>query len=396
MQEPFSFDAPARLVDFMRQADLGGVINLAAGVPGPDALPAATLREAFEEVYHAEGAAIYGYHHPEGDRELRDLLAARLRARGVSRLGGGEIVITTGCTQALQLMLAVLVKPGDTVACEAPAYYGLLELIAAMGARILPLPVNGIAGLDPEAARPLLERWKPKCLVVCTSLSNPSGATLPPPARRRLVEICRETGVRLIEDDIYGELSDGGAPVPCLAHDDGSTVSYVTSFSKTVAPALRVGYCVPGTPELHDAFATKKCQQDLHGSVIPEVTLRRFIQRGSLDPHLDWLRERNRGRRRLVLEAIGRSFPEGTRVEAPEGGFMLWAELPRGTDLPMLRERAREQGVVFAAGSAFFAETPGAPPCSRRFVRLNAARADEEGLVRGVETLGRLVAEIAP
>jgi len=395
MQEPFHFQAPARLVDFMRQADLRGVINLAAGVPGPDALPARALRDAFEEVYAAEGAAIYGYHHPEGDGELRDLLAARLVTRGVPRLEGAQTVITTGCTQALQLMLAVLAGPGDVVACEAPAYYGLLELIAAMGARILPIPVSGVEGIDPEVARPLLERWKPKCLVVCTSLSNPSGATLPQPARERLVEICRETGVRLIEDDIYGELCDGGAPTPCLAYDDGSTVSYVTSFSKSVAPALRVGYCVPGTPELHDAVATKKCQQDLHGAVIPEVTLRQFIRRGSLDPHLDWLRERNRRRREQVLDAIRGSFPAGTRVESPEGGFMLWVELPQGCDLALLRERAFAEGVVFAAGTAFFAREPDRTPSPRRFVRLNAAKADETELVRGVGTLGRLVAGIA-
>jgi len=387
MQAPFPFAAPARLVDFMRQADQPGLINLAAGVPGFDALPAEALGDAFAEAFANEGAAMFAYHHPEGDRELREQLAQRLRSRGVEPIGGGEVVTATGCTQALQAMLAVLVKPGDIVACEAPAYYGLLELIAEAQARVLPIPVTGGEGIDLDATDELLSQWKPKCLVVCTSLSNPSGASLPQANRERLVEICRRSGVRLIEDDLYAELEDAGAPKPCRAYDDGTTVSFVSSFSKTVSPGLRVGYAVPGRG-LHDAFATKKCQQDLHSAVVTEVMLRAFIARGALDPHLAWLKQRNAARRSIGLEAIARAFPEGTKVEAPTGGYMLWAGLPPGVDMAKLREAARAEGVVFSAGQAFFATpTPGTPV---NFMRINCAKASETDLARGLEILGRL------
>ena len=373
----------------MRQADQPGLINLAAGVPGLDALPFAALRTAAEQAFASEGASLFAYHHPEGDHALRALLAQRLAMRGVADAAPGGIVTTTGCTQALAAMLSVLVRPGGIVACEAPAYYGLLELIAEAGARVLPLPVGG-AGLDLDATEAALERWKPQCLVVCTSLSNPSGATLTEAQRERLVRICRATGVRLIEDDIYAELLDSGAPKPCRAFDDGSTVSFVTSFSKTVSPGLRVGYCVPGTPELHDAFAARKCQLDLHSSVVSEVLLRTFLARDSFDPHLAWLRERNQRRRTLALEAIGRSFPPGTEVDAPWGGYMLWVQLPAGVDLAEAAARARSAGVVFAGGAAFFAARAGEgrkAPC----IRLNCARASEPDLERGVEILGKIV-----
>lgn len=384
--EPFSFQAAGRLIDFMRQADEPGLINLAAGVPGLDALPAATLEEAFARAARRDGAALFAYHHPEGDHALREALAARLRARGAA-VSGRQLVTVTGCTQALQLMLSVLARPGDIVACEAPAYYGLLELLSEAGVRVLPLPVRGGDGIDPAEAEALLARWKPRCLIVCSALSNPSGATLPDAARERLVEACRRLGVRIIEDDIYGELVDGGAPKPMLAWDPhGSTVSYVSSFSKSVSPGLRVGLCVPGT--LHEAFAARKCQQDLHSSVITEAMLREFLEVGAMDPHLAGLRERNRRRRELALEVMARTFPPGTKTTPPRGGYMLWAELPGAIDLTAVRAQAREQGVVFAAGGVFFAA-----PTQTRYVRLNCAKASEAELVRGLEVLGGLLAE---
>jgi len=394
MQEPFHFSAPARLVDFMRQADRPGLINLAAGVPGFDALPLDALREATNEAFATDGAALFAYHHPEGDHELRALLAENLVLRGVADARADRLILTSGCSQALHGMLSILVRPGDTVACEAPAYYGLLELIAAAGARVLPIPQAGLhgphsAGIDLDAAAELLPRWKPKCLVVCTSLSNPSGATLSESGRIRLVEICRSAGVRLIEDDIYSELLDAGAPKPCRAFDDGSTVSFVTSFSKTVSPGLRVGYCIPGTPELHDAFAAHKTQQDIHSGVLTEAVLRRFIARGALAPHLAWLRERNLRRRTLALDTIRRAFPAAAGMEAPAGGYMLWVELPKGIEVCDIRERAQKAGVVFAAGNVFFADGSGGG-----FVRLNCAKVSEAELVRGLELLGGIVGEI--
>ena len=389
MQEPFTFKAAARLVDFMRQADQPGLINLAAGVPGWDALPVAALEAAYREAFEKDGAAMLAYHHPEGDGPLRDLIAARLGQRGVTARGS-DLVLTTGCTQALAVMLSVLVEPGDVVACEAPAYYGLLELLDLFGARVLPIPLlPGGAGLDLDAAETAFRRWKPKVAVVCTTLSNPSGATLDLPARKRLVEICRENGTRLLEDDIYGEFADDGAPTLCRAFDDGSTVSVVTSFSKTVAPGLRIGYCLPGTPELHDAFACRKTQQDLHSAVVTEVGLRHFFQRGEMEPHLATLRERNRHRRTLALDAIARSFPAEAIVAPPCGGFMLWVQLPDGTDMLRLRDEARAHGVVFAAGQVFFPQR--LAPEGPQYFRLNCAKAGEEELVRGIETLGRLL-----
>jgi DNA-binding transcriptional MocR family regulator len=376
MLEPTTFSPPGRLIDFMRQADEPGLINLAAGVPGLDSLPREQLQQATARAFARDGASVFAYHHPEGDHALREFLAERLARRG-AKVSGKQIVTVSGCSQGLQVMISILVKPGDIVACEAPAYYGLLELLSVAGARVLPLPVRGADGIDPAETEEAIARWKPRCLIVCSALSNPSGATLPDSSRERLVEACRRNGVRLIEDDIYGELVDGDAPRTMLSWDpEGSTVSYVSSFSKSVSPGLRAGLCVPGT--LHEAYAARKCQQDLHSGVVTEAALREFFAAGALDPHLERLRRRNRRRREIALETIARTFPEETHIIPPRGGYMLWAEVPSRVDLADLRDQARAEGVVFASGQVFFTT-----PSEQKYIRLNCAKADEAGTNSG-------------
>ncbi|MCX6977032.1 MAG: PLP-dependent aminotransferase family protein [Verrucomicrobia bacterium] len=383
MMEPQLFQAKGRLIDFMRQADQGGLINLAAGVPSLDGLPVEGLRAAMERGWERDGARMYGYHHPEGDPRLRDLLASRIQARGAGVSGSG-IVTVTGCTQGLQILLSILVQPGDVVAVESPAYYGLLELLSVAGVRVLPLEVRSAEGIDLDAAEELFAQWKPRCLIVCGALSNPSGATIEDGDRERLVGICREHGVRLIEDDIYGELVDGVVPRSFLSWDDGSVVSYVTSFSKTVAPGLRVGFCVPGT--LHEEYAARKCQQDLHSAVPTEVILREFLEAGEFDPHLERLRAGYMARRGLALAVMAATFPAGIRVTPPRGGYMLWVELPRVVDLEWLRIKAAQARVVFAGGEVFFVKSPG-----KTFLRLNCAKVSEAELVEGLTILGSIL-----
>jgi len=385
MLEPFTFRAPGRLIDFMREAGEPGLINLAAGVPATETLPAAELQAAFAEAFAREGRTMFAYHRPEGDVGLRELLAARLRERGAA-IAGEQLLTVTGCQQGLQLMLTAMVRPGDTVACEVPAYYALLELISAAGARLLPVPVRSDQGIDLAEADELFARWKPRALFVCSSLSNPSGATMPAAHRERLVQICRTHGVRIVEDDIYGELVDGRAPPTMLAFDDGTTASYVSSFSKTVSPGLRVGMCVPGTP--HEEVATLKCQQDMHSAVATEVALRHFLEMGGLDPHLTRVRESNARRRQVARAAIARTFPLDAKVWPTVGGYMLWVEFQRPIDLAAVRAAARAQHVVFAAGDVFFPK-----PTGTTCIRLNCARAAEDDLVRGIEILGSILAQ---
>jgi DNA-binding transcriptional MocR family regulator len=384
MISPYAFRPRGRLLDFMRQVGNPDLINLAAGLPSVDCVPKTAIEDAFARTLRDNADEALGYHTPDGDVRLREILVDRLRRRGVPTTAD-KMVITTGCTQALHGMIHLLARTGDVVACEAPAYYATLEILGDLGVRVLPIPVRDSDGIDLDLVRTLFRRFRPSLFVICSTLSNPSGSTLPNAARLELVQICRESGTRILEDEIYGELSEIPDLKPIRAYDDGSTVAYVTSFSKSVAPGLRIGVCLPGTES--DSFALLKCQQDMHSATLCEVAFRNYLERGGLDQHLQFLRAFNRKRREIGIGTIRECFPKSTRVWEPAGGFMLWVELPAGVDIERVYQQAMEMKVAFCRGAVFFTsenEHVGA-------MRLNCSRPNEAALIKGLQILGQIM-----
>lgn len=298
-------------------------------------------------------------------------------------------MITTGCTQALHGMIRLLAQPDDIVACEAPAYYATLEMLGDTGIRVLPVPVRDSQGVDLELVTTLFERFRPKLFVVCSTLSNPSGATMPNGAREALVQICRKTDTRILEDEIYGELSEINDLRPIRSYDDGSVVSYVMSFSKTVAPGIRIGICIPGGNT--DQFAQLKCQQDMHSATLCEVAFRKYLESADLDSHLKYLKTLNRQRRELGKELIEKYFPPGTSIWIPEGGFLLWVEVPPRIDIEAAYQAALLENVAFSRGKSFFTS----PKANVSSMRINCSRPTMDQLVQGLETLGTILSRAA-
>jgi DNA-binding transcriptional MocR family regulator len=384
MISPYTFAPRARLLEFMRQAANPRLINLAAGLPSTECVPKADLKRAFDAALLEDSDVALGYHTPDGDYLLRERIAERLLRRGI-RVTADELVITTGCTQALHGMIKLLAKPGDIVACEAPAYYATLEILGDLGIRVLAVPVRDAQGVDLELVSALFERFRPCLFVVCSTLSNPSGATMPNAARRALVELCRKTGTQILEDEIYGDLSEIEGLLPIRSYDDGTIVSYVTSFSKTVAPGIRVGVCVAGPNA--DRFALLKCQQDMHSATVCEVAFRKYLENADFEGHLKFLKTLNRQRRELAYEVIKQYFPAETVVWAPEGGFLLWAEVPQRIDTEAAYLAALHQDVAFSRGAAFYTT----PEAKISAMRLNCSRPTTEQLVNGLEILGKIL-----
>lgn len=383
MHKPVSLKIQSRLLDFMRQVGQSGLTNLAAGVPAPELLPVRDLERAFQRAGREVGPALWAYQTPEGHMPLRRTIAERLARRGAA-VRGEDVLVTIGCTQALHLAIAALVKPGDLVACESPCYYNTLEQIEAAGGKALPLPVDPNRGIILSEAERLLKKYRPVCLVVCSSLSNPTGATIPEEDRPKLVRLCKKLNVKIIEDDIYAELIDGPLPPPLRAYDDGSNVVYITSYCKSVSPGLRVGCAIGG--KWMESMVEHKCMADLHGSLVSEGTLDAFLRSEACGRHLARLRKTCAQRRELARKAILASFPDGVKVSEPRGGFMLWVELPRKIDLKKLGQQALRQKVSFARGDAFACAVP-----ARSSMRINCARAGEQDLVDGLKKLGQLV-----
>jgi len=368
---------PIRLLDLMRQTEDPHMINLAAGIPSADFLPLDALRTASEGELASRAKEMFSYHRPEGAALLRDAIRDYLGARGVN-VQSDQILVTTGCSGALATMMNTVLKRGDTVVCEAPAYYGQLELLRAIGVKFR--TVNTAVGQEPDPAKwekALKAKPKPKLLVVTSTLSNPSGATLKEEWRPRMVEMCRKMGVPILEDDIYGDLLGRARPKPLRAYDDGSTVLYVTSFSKTVAPGLRIGFALPG--KWMDAAADRQCRQTIHGGVPPEFITASFLRSGRMEGHLEMLRTVYAKRRELAGGILLRELPEGIRADDPLGGYMLWIRGGRPSLMEEVSKQCLAKGVAVVGGGIFFAN----PPKEACF-RLNCARATPEDLARGV------------
>jgi len=368
---------PIRLLDLMRQTEDPHVINLAAGIPSADFLPLGALRTALEGELASRGREMFSYHRPEGASLLREAIRDYLGVRGVG-VQPDQILVTTGCSGALATMMNTVLKRGDTVVCEAPAYYGQLELLRAIGVKFR--TVNTAVGQEPDPAKwekALKAKPKPKLLIVTSTLSNPSGATLKEEWRPRMVEMCQKMGVPILEDDIYGDLLGRARPKPLRAYDDGNTVLYVTSFSKTVAPGLRIGFALPG--KWMDAATDRQCRQTIHGGVPPEFITASFLRSGRMEGHLEMLRSVYAKRRELAGVILSRELPEGIRADDPSGGYMRWVRGGRPGLMEEVSKQCLAKGVAVVGGGIFFAN----PPKEACF-RLNCARATPEDLARGV------------
>lgn len=379
---------PLRLLDLMRQTEDPQLINLAAGIPSPDFLPLDALRSAVEQEVQAHSREMFSYHRPEGASPLREAIRDYLVPRGI-HVSESEVLITTGCSGALASILGTVLKKGDTVVCEAPAYYGLLEQLRSLGVKLR--SVSTAVGEEPDPAkwqRALRLKPKPKLLVVTSTLSNPSGATLREEWRPVLVKICKQAGVPILEDDIYGDLLGRSRPKPLRAFDDGTTVLYATSFSKTVAPGLRIGFSLPG--KWMEAAADRQCQQTIHGGVPSEYFAASFLRSGRLESHLEMLRSVYAKRRELAGTILSKELPAGFRAKDPQGGYMLWVRGGRASWIEEVRKRCMAKGVAVVGGGIFFA----GPPKEACF-RLNCARATPEDLVRGLVIFCEVLKSVA-
>jgi 2-aminoadipate transaminase len=322
-------------------------ISLARGVPTPDCLPTDDLAECARAVLERDGDVVLNYGPAGGYGPLREWVAER---HGVSP---GRVVITNGSLQGFVFLAGVLAQRGP-VLVEAPSYDRPLRLLADLKAEVFTLRVDE-AGLDVDLLDVVLRQGlRPAFLYTIPTFQNPTGRTLEAERRRRLVELAAKHGLLVIEDDPYGLVRFEGPALSTL-HElaGGEHVVYSSSFSKTVAPGLRVGYLV--LPEtLAVEVETAAASTYITPSLLPQATLFEYLRLGCLRPNLDRMCRLLRERRDALLAALAEELPEA-RWSRPAGGYFLWLELPHGTRTGDLAERAAAAGVSFVPGSDFFA-----------------------------------------
>jgi 2-aminoadipate transaminase len=333
-----------------------GVISFAGGLPAPELFDGPGLRDAFEAALADAGRTLQ-YSTTEGDPALRELIAARLTARGLVT-GADDVLVTSGSQQALTLVATVTIEPGDRVLVEEPAYLAAIQAFKLAGAEVIPVPCDD-DGLDPEAAATLAARHGARLLYTVPTFQNPTGRTLPLARREALVEMAARTGLWIVEDDPYGELRYSGEPVPAMASLPGaeSCVVAISTLSKVAAPGLRIGWLrAPAT--LRGPLVVAKQAADLHSSTIDQAAAALWLARIDLDAHVANLRHIYGERRDALLAGLADALPPGSTHNRPDGGLFVWARLPDGWDAEPLLERALKRDVAFVPGFPFFAGPP--------------------------------------
>jgi DNA-binding transcriptional MocR family regulator len=323
---------------------------------------------------------------PPGNQELRRNIARRYLECGAP-VGVDDIVITSGASEAMLICMSTVTRPGDMVAIESPAFYGVMQGVQAMGLRAVEIPVRGRDGLDLDALAAALERHPIKACWFMPTFQCPVGSLMPVEKKQALAELLAKREIPLVEDDSYAELYFGrDRPPPVKAFDTAGLVMHCGTFSKSLAPGYRVGWTAPG--RFARAVARNKFLFSVETNVFAQEAIAQFVKHGGYEYHLRRLREALRTQQAAMLRAIARHFPTETRVTRPEGGYFVWVELPQGIDAIALYRECLDSGVSISPGPIF---------CARRdrfrsYIRLNYGHPWSASIERGVATVGRLVA----
>ncbi len=357
-------------------------VNFTSARPAGDLFPLAEFREICAEVIGSnEAERILQLGSPYGYAPLRRRLLEEAAERGEAK-PGDEVMVTNGCQQGLDLLQRVLSAPGDAVAVEDPIYPGLKSVFHQAGVRVLGVRVTP-EGMDVDAFEALAKREKLRLVAVTPNFQNPTGTTMPAGARRRLLEVARDAGVPVLENDVYGALRYEGEAVPSLmSMDEAGIVVRVNSFSKIAFPGLRVGW-VTGRRELIAAMAARKQVTDLHSDQLSQAVLLRFAESGRLEAHVGRMVDAGRKRLSAVMAACQTWLPAGTRITQPQGGMNLWVSLPEPLDAAALLERAFAAGVAYLPARYF--AVSGVEPGG---LRLSFAHLSEDRIEEGVARLG--------
>ncbi len=349
----------------LKDTACAGLVQLAATVPNMSLLPSEKLNRLLHNLSRDVEGGGMSYDVPPGCKQLRVQIARRALASGCE-LRPEEIVTTFGCQEAMVICLQAVCRPGDTVAIESPTFYGILQAIEALGLKALELPTHPRTGINLDTLRYALDHHPIRACLIA-NFNNPTGACMPDEARAELVEMLARREIPLIEDDIYGDLSHR-TPRPKVARawDRKGLVMLCSSFSKTLTPGYRVGWVAPGR-FFRQVEHLKFCHS-LSTATLPQLAIAEYLGAGGYERYLRRVTAIYARQVGLVAQAVRRYFPAGTRATRPEGGFIVWVELPPQIDALHLYQRALKEGITFAPGPIF--SPKGA---YRNFLRLNAS-----------------------
>lgn len=367
----------------MQEASKTNLLQFGAALPAPDMMPTDRLNRIIARLSRSGKIPSETYGPPQGLYELRAQIARRAYLTGVS-VSTEEVVITSGCMEAIHLALLAVTQPGDLVAVETPCYFGILLQLESLGLRALEIPTHPRDGISLEALEFAIETHPIRAVILVSNFSNPLGSLIPDNRKRALVDLLARFEIPLIEDDIYGELAfTGHRPGVAKAFDRQDLVMLCSSFSKDISASLRVGWIIPG--RYRDRLVKLKLSTSISTALLPQAAIAEYLESGGYDHHLRKIRRAYAQKVDYMSRAILRYFPEGTRVSTPQGGYVLWVQLPGSIDALDLYQKALSIGITIAPGQIFSTTAR-----YSNFIRLNAAYMDFRG-ERAIEQLAEMV-----
>jgi 2-aminoadipate transaminase len=376
---------PSPIMELIRVLAQRPVINFASGLPDPAGFPVKALQEASEAIRSADGRGGLQYGEAEGYRPLREWVAADLTSRGVP-VEAAQVLIAGGSQQGIDLVARALLQPGDVVLTEEPSYLAALQVFASYEATVRPV-VTDADGLDPEAAASALRQPGVKLLYLMPSHQNPSGATLAPDRRLPLLRAAAAAGVPVLADEAYLRLRyDPGELAPLAATDPGAPVLTVGTFSKTIAPGLRVAW-IAGPAAVISRLALLKQVTDLHANSFTQRMVHRYVAAGHLPAQVAHLCGAFREKRDAFLQALERRLAGRATWTRPAGGMFLLLRLPRGRSATDLLPKALDLGVAYVPGGPFFPTGGGEEAMRLNFVSPPLAQIDD-GVARLAAAIG--------
>ncbi len=366
------------------------LLQLGCTLISPELLPLKQFSRSIRSISRYDMESIVNYGEPEGALKLRKELTKRLISVGSSPVRVGDIIVTNGCMEALALSLRAVAKKGDVIAVESPTYFSLLRLIQDLGMAALEIPTHPQTGVDMQSLKGALALNPVRACLFISNFQNPLGSVIPDENKEELVHFLNEKGIPIIEDDIYGDLNfEEPRPNTLKSFDRKGLVLYCSSFSKTLAPGLRVGYALPGN--FLEKVKILKITTTITSPTLNQLILAEFLQSGSYERHLRRLRNALKNQVRRSTMAIARHFPSGTRVTAPNGGFMLWTEMPKQvSSLEVFGEALKERisvvpGLICSNSDRY-----------RHFLRISCGFPWNERMEDGFQTLGRIITHLKP
>ncbi|CCO48982.1 putative Transcriptional regulator, GntR family protein [Vibrio nigripulchritudo SOn1] len=382
--EPFPVKISDLLYDVLHRAKDPSIIPLSSAFPDPALFPHQALSRSLANASRQMPSNSMLTNLPPGSESLRRQIAQRYQQRGLNVLPE-EIVITSGAMEALNLSLQACTKPGDRVAIEYPAFYGVLQALERLNLEAVEIPTDPESGLDLDVLESALKSMDIKACWFMTYAQNPVGYSLTDKQKQRLAELMQQYKTPMIEDDVYGELYAGTTPpLPAKAYDKGNQILLCGSFSKSLSPGFRIGWVVAGDKTL--TIQRLQHLSTLSTSIPIQLGLSHYLTYYSYDNHLRKIRRTLAARKADHIACLEKHLPEGVKIHGRKGGYFLWVELDPSIDVEVLYEKGIEENLSIAPGIIFSSDKK-----FSHHIRINTSYECEENIRAGIESLGQIV-----